>query len=479
MNTELIDLSNNLKSNFFEYFKATWSIYSDERLIVADYHEYLCNQAQELGGYILRRERPPHKWTVVNIPPGTSKSSIWSIAFPTWLLANDPSVFTINSSYSYELSAQFVRKSLKIIKSDFFKYLFGEIELTKETESYFETNQNGGRYATSTGGTITGVHGNLFIHDDPLSVQDSSSKAKRDSANRFIFEATVDRVRDKEITPFILVMQRLHEEDPTESILTKNIKLNHICLPAELSNMTTEGLEYLYNDGLLDPVRIGQVVIEEKKEELGSVSYAGQYEQNPIVKGGNKIKGEWFNYTTLKELPTTLKWDLWLDGAYTKQTANDPTGIMITAFLNNILYIRYAGSKHLEMPELLKWLQVLGVEHEIKANSRVFIEPKATGLTLQQLLRQSHFNPVLIESKLVGEGKEARIQTASPKVDAGKVTLIKNNWNSEFIYQLEGFPNCKNDEYVDLIGYAVDYYYKMNYSAPKTGNATYNPNVRF
>jgi hypothetical protein len=60
----------------------------------------------------------------------------------------------------------FVSKCLKIINSDSFQQLFGKIILTKETESHFETQQNGGRYATSTGGTIVGVHSNVIINDD-------------------------------------------------------------------------------------------------------------------------------------------------------------------------------------------------------------------------------------------------------------------------------------------------------------------------
>ena len=460
MNSKLQILADRLKDDYYSFFCFFWPLISDEKLIKANHIKYICDELTILGKAIIKREKPEFDWYIINIPPGTSKSSIVSVLWPTWLLCNDPSIFIINSSYSDDLSSGFVRKSKRVINNPAFEQLFGKIEMFKETESFFETSKGGGRYATSTGGTITGYHGNVIIPDDPLSAKQSYSKAFRDSANNYNDTTLEDRVRSKIITPFVMVMQRLHDEDPTGHILAKGLKVKHICLPAELGPTTTEGLENIYTDGLLDPVRMPKEVLEKKKKALGSFAYAGQYDQNPHPEGGGKIKGKWFERIHSKELPAGITWDMWIDGAYTKSTKNDPTGLMICGIHENTLYIRHSKCAFLEMPDLLTLVPQYAEEFGFTGNSMVYIEPKASGKSLKQMLKQQSIklNPIEIESGLVNEGKEARMNVASPKVEAGRVCLVIGGWNEEFIEQLEGFPTAKHDEYVDLLGYACEMY---------------------
>lgn len=453
-------LKNRLKDEYYSFFCFFWPIISDEKLVSSKHIKYICNELDKLGKSIISRNKPEYDWYIFNVPPGSSKSSMISILWPCWLLTNDPSIFIINDSYSSDLSDGFVRKSKRVLNNEVFIQLFGRIEMVKETESFFETNKGGGRYSTSTGGTITGYHGNVIIVDDPLSAEQSYSKAARDRANRFLTTTLPDRVRNKLITPFVMVMQRLHEDDPTGHILSKGLSVKHICLPAELGENTTKGLENLYIDGYLDKNRIGANVIEKKRKELGSFGYSGQYDQNPHPGGGGKIKREWFNFMHEKELPANISWDMWIDGAYTNSTKNDPTGIQICALVGNTLYIRFGICAFLEMPELLKKIEIITNEFTFTSNSMIYIEPKASGKSLKQMIKQNYpkLNPIEIQSVLVSEGKEARIQVAAPKVEVGRVTIVLGNWNDEYLSQLEGFPTAKHDEFVDLLGYACEKY---------------------
>jgi predicted phage terminase large subunit-like protein len=457
----LIKLSNNLKSNFYEFFKFFWPLASSDSLVLSKHIDFICRDAQIIGEYIIKNEVPQHKWNIYNVPPGSTKSTILSILFPTWLIANNAGLFVINTSYSATLATRFVRKSLEIIQSQSFQTLF-PTKLIKTTESYFETDKGGGRFATSIGGTITGMHANVNIIDDPINVEQSYSEAERAKANRYITETLPDRVRNKEKAPIIMIMQRVHEDDPTGHVLNKKLSTHHICLPSELSEHTTKGLEYIYTNGFLCPVRINEGICKDKRAELGTFGYSGQYLQNPVPKGGGKIKRSWFNEIHEKELPADLVWDLWIDGAYTKSTSNDPTGMILTAFKDKILYIKHGSHAWLEMPQLLKKVPEYCKLNGFVQNSMIYIEPKASGHSLKQMLINATLHNVkLIESKLVGEGKEARIQTASPKVESGRVTVVKGQWLDEFYSQLEGFPNVKHDEYVDLIGYACDKYFNV------------------
>lgn len=464
INEEVEIFAKDLKESYYDFFMFFWPLISADDYVDAPHIRYICNELQELGQHIINRTKPPYDWYLINIPPGSSKSSMVSVLWPCWLLAHDASVFIISSSYSAGLSQRDVRKSRNIIDSPVFIALFGEVKMAKDTEHHFETAKTGGRYATSTTGTIVGYHGNVFIHDDPLSVEMSYSEAERIRANRFVTETAPQRVRNKEITPQLIIMQRLNEEDPTGYIIERGLNAKHIVLPAELDEITTA--PELYQDGLLDPNRMPRQVLIKKRKELGDTAYEGQYGQRPFKKGGNILKSKWFPVINEKEVPGGITWEMWIDGAYTKQTSNDPSGIMIAGFLNHKLYIRYFIEAYMELPDLLEQVKQAASIYDIGAISGVYVEPKASGKSLVQMLYNTGLNMIEIEGHLVGQGKAARAHTAAPTANAGGVILVDGNWNETFLHQLEGFPNAKHDEAIDLLGYAVDHYFVQPEEVP-------------
>lgn len=446
-----------LKADFYDFFLFFWNCISHQDLVESPHIKLIATELQQLSDYIINEKKPPYDWLIINVPPGSSKSSLVSVMFPVWLMTIKNSIFTINTSYSWDLSVDFVRKSRAIFDSEEYVDLFGKQVLKKNAEDFFETSTGGGRYATSTGGTVTGKHANVIIIDDPISSEMSYSAASRDRANRFILETLTTRKRDKEKTPIIMIMQRLHEDDPTGHIVGKDLNVKQICLPAELSVNCTH--PEIYTDGLLCPQRMGPAVLATEKKTLGSFGYSGQYGQTPVPDDGGKIKKAWFKYCQNTESPTG-NYDIWVDGAYTDKTKNDPTGVLICKKHDNRLFIKYCSSKWFEMPELLKFITDISLRFDCR---NVYIEPKASGKTLKQLLLQkTSLNAIEIHSHLTSEGKEARVQAAAPAIESGRVILEAGTWNDEFIGQLAQFPNGKHDEYCDLIGYAVSHYFNKS-----------------
>lgn len=297
---EIQDIKKAVGDRFYTFFVFFWPLISTDEFVYSKHIEFICNELNDLGHHIINRTKPPHDWYIFNVPPGTTKSSIISVMWPIWLITHDPSVFVINSSYSAGLSERDVRKSKSIITSPEYSTIFGEVKMAKNTESYFETVQGGGRYATSTGGTIVGFHGNVNMHDDPLSVEMSYSPADRARANRFVTETMTQRVRNKDITPQVIIMQRLNEQDPTGYIVERGLNVKHYVLPDVLDEKTTH--PELYTNGLLDPVRLSYDVIERKRKELGEISYSAQYKQNPTSKESLLYD----DFETYTDLPATI-----------------------------------------------------------------------------------------------------------------------------------------------------------------------------
>src|SRR6202035_4256090 len=95
----------------------------------------------------------------------------------------------------------------------------------------FLTTNQGFRYSTSVGGTLTGRGGNLIIVDDPIKPEDALSDAKRSSVNEWFDRTLYSRLDDKRNDVIILIMQRLHIDDLTGHVLGKEPWV-HLNLPA-------------------------------------------------------------------------------------------------------------------------------------------------------------------------------------------------------------------------------------------------------
>lgn len=477
MNEEMIKraalsaLSQKCRSSFFAFFQEFWGVIIQEDLVLNWHMEYLCNELQELSHNIVTRQ--PKKYDlIINIPPSTTKSTICTIMYPAWLWTQDPSLRIITNSYSYDLALDHAIKSRDIIISKKYQVLFPEVRLRrdKSAKMNYETTKTGARYATSTGGTITGKHAHLIINDDPLNPGQAASDTEREKANDHTKTLSSRKV-DKANTPMVTIMQRLHEGDVTGYLLSRKAEMiKHICLPAELSNMVkpTE-LKDRYIDGLLDPRRLSRMILDEQKIDLGSRAYSGQYDQNPIDSSGAIVKREWIQLATGHTINSILALcrnrrvpiNFYIDTAYTDNKENDPTGIIATCAYGDNLLVLHACKVWLEFPELCRWLVGYVDSLGYSNSSAVKIEPKANGLSLiQQLRATTKLN--IIATPSPKDSKIVRFTAAAPTIEAGRLILLPGEWNEEYLEELNGFPTKLHDEYVDITGYAIDDYHKMN-----------------
>jgi len=453
-----------VKRSYYQFFLEFWDTVVQDPFEYNWHIEYICNELQAVGERIIAREVKEYD-LVINVSPGESKSTICTILFPVWLWTRDPSLRIITGSYSGSISIKHSTSSRDCIRSEKFRRLFGEevnVRPDIDAKTLYANDRGGERYCTSTGASVTGNHGHIVIIDDPINPAQTASEAALLTAENWITKTLPTRVVDKKIVPTILIMQRLHEKDPT-TIFLKQRNIRHICLPADDSfPVIPESLRANYVNGLMNPTRTDRAVLESMIDKLGSLEYAGQFGQQPTSQASAIIRRAWWKYYTADDMPAGLVWDMWIDGAYTKSGNNDPTGIMICAFdrVQKRLFIRYAEAARMEMPELLRRVGTLCERFGLSSRSRVYIEPKASGKSLKQLLGETgDVSAVEITGTLIGEGKEARIQTAAPRVESGRVYLSGDASCELVIYQNETFPRGNADEFVDLLGYACDKYF--------------------
>ena len=392
---------------------------------------------------------------IINMPPRYGKTELVIKIFVAWCLAKVNNSKFIHLSYSDSLALDNSSQTKEYIQSDAFQRLWS-MELKKDAQSKKKwfNEYGGGMYATASGGAITGFGAGVdgvdgfsgaILIDDPLKPDDAFSETERNKVNNR-YNNTIRSRTNTDATPIIVIMQRLHEDDLSGFLLAggSGEKWNHLCLPA--LNESNEPLyPHKHTFEQLESIR-----------QADRYTFAGQYMQTPSPDEGGEWKREWFRIINREELPNDIIWQMFIDGAYTKDTKNDPTGLQISGKSGNDLYILSSIDKYLEMPQLIKYIPSYMDSVGVNINM-IKVEPKASGKSLVQLIQQgTKLNISEIKTDFVRVSKIERARSSAPYLEGGRVFLVKGSWNEAFLHQVALFPNGKHDEHIDLTAYSIE-----------------------
>lgn len=396
------------------------------------------------------------KRLIINIPPRYGKTELAIKMFIAWSLARNPQSKFIHLSYSSDLALDNSSHTKEYIESDSFQQLWPQ-QLKKDSKSKAKwfNEFGGGVYATSSGGAITGFGAGVsdsktfsgaILIDDPIKIDEALSDRTRNFINERYNSTIRSRVNDRD-TPIIVIMQRVHEQDLSGFLLDggSGEQWEHLCLPA-----LNELNEPLWSDkhtfAELEQIR-----------QANRYNFAGQYMQQPAPSEGGEWRKDWFKIVDKSEVPLqSLKWELIIDGAYTKDTANDPSGFQIGAKWDNNYVILSSIDKYLEMPDLLKFIPnyISGSGVDVKLT---LVEPKASGKSIKQMIyNETKLNIAEIKSKFVNQSKIENARVCAPYIESGRILLIKGSWNDAYLQQVSTFPNAKHDEHIDLTAYGIE-----------------------
>lgn len=429
------------KRSFYRFVQEFWDTVVTEKPHWNWHIDYLCTELQTVGERVIARLPKEHD-LIINVPPGTSKSTVCSIMFPVWMWTRDKSIKTITASYAAALSLEQSVKSRRIIESDKFKKLYPDIKLLHDqnVKSNYQTKEGGTRYTTSTGGMVTGLHSHLIITDDAQSPELAFSEKERKKTNEWISSTLSSRKVDKEISVMITIQQRLHPQDVTGYLLSKNKNYKHICLPATLTgHLQPAILATNYVDGLLDPIRLNNKILQEMQVDLGTRAYNTQILQNPTGDEDAIIKEKWLKIITREQYEEIRKRpdpavNFTVDTAYTEDKKNDPSALVAYSRIGDQLFILGCSQVWKEFPAFCEHLVDYTKQQGYTSRSRILVEPKAVGLSIVQAFKKTGLN--VIADTPPTSSKLERLHAISPKVEAGKVILVEGSWNSLLISEV-------------------------------------------
>jgi len=264
----------------------------------------------------------------------------------------------------------------------------------------------------------------ILVHncDDAHNAIEAESEVIRKGVLSWWDEALSTRLNDPKTGAFVVVMQRLHQEDLAGHILSKNTgDWCHLCLPMEYDPgrhcVTSIGWEDPRTDDgeLLCPERFGPDEVRILKSRLGPTATAGQLQQIPEPKGGGILKRDWWGVYEL-ELGAQPRHQFEyvvasLDPAFTSKQENDPSGFVVLG-----VYRDMGRPKVVLLHAWKKWLELHGrtIEREHNEDKKTFIRRAMPEWGLVEWVAHDcsrlRVNQLLIEDKASGHSVAQEIK---------------------------------------------------------------------
>jgi predicted phage terminase large subunit-like protein len=416
---------------------------------------------------------------LINIPPRHMKSSGVCVAWPAWIWAQEPneegdyptkgfwgpSVQFLYASYAQSLSNRDSAKCRRLMRSPWYRRNWGhlfEFSGDQNAKIRFENDQMGYRIATSVDGLATGEGGDIVVVDDPHNTKQAESETVREACLTWWDETMSTRLNDPRTGAFVIIMQRLHENDLTGHILeTEGADWTHLCLPArfEPDHPTVWARDPRTELGqLLWPVRVPETTMVKLERRLGPYAVAGQLQQRPAPREGGLFKHEYFEHAMIDRanLPQgrvrVRHWDL----AATELKATDmrgarTAGVLMSRSMDGRYFVedcRTAAKGGNAVKKLIHEVAVL--EDGKGVTISLPQDPGQAGKT-QRRDFMVLLDGFVVRSSLEGaEGsKEKRAEPFATQCEAGNVYLVKAPWNKEFLDEITMFPGGVRKDIVD------------------------------
>lgn len=440
------------RQSFYQFFLEFWPLIAAEKLHEAWYIRKLCDELQYISERVFRDESKLYD-LIWNCPPGTSKSSVVSILWQPWVWTRMPSARFITGSYSERLALDLSRKSRDVVLSEKYQRLFPRIKLREDqnTKGYFANTQGGIRYAVGVGGSVIGIHAHFIAVDDPIDPQAALSDLLLAESNNWMSETLSRRKVNVMKTVTVLIMQRLHQDDPTGNMIDRGGRIKQFILPGDDTwEIKPSQYREFYQEGLLDPERLPREGLNEAYKELGEAGYAGQIGQSPIPRGGAMFKVDRLTFATEAPSSWTRGPIRYWDKAGTLKGGAYTVGTKEALSHDGKLWVLDVVRDQLDSGRREQLIDNTAVLDGKKCRTVVEQEPGSSGKgdaesTVRRLTRKGYRASM---DKVTGD-KELRADLFSQWVNLGDVVMLIAPWNRDFIQELRYFPRSKYKDQVD------------------------------
>lgn len=431
-----------------------------------DFRRFHVELINKLQNFVFYPEQRTAKNLYIGMPPRFGKSQIIKY-FIAWCYCLNPSCNFIFTSYGDELVKKASKEIRACIEMKFFRKLFHfGIDPAVAGADLWQVYGGGAFRAATLQGVITGFgagtadnsqFGGALIIDDFLKATDANSKAEKQAVIDSYNITLKSRLNNPDV-PIIIIAQRLAVDDLIGYIEENEREDWEFYL---IKGYNEEKQKSIWED------RISTETLQKMKLQIPFV-FNSQYQQEPIVPGGDIFKSEWWRFYNPADMGYNyLKIYICADTAMKTGEANDYSCLMAFGVLRGaVKEIHLLDMVHgkFEAPDLekifigfyTKWRQPqkYGV-----ICSAVYIEDKASGTGLIQSVKRKGI-PILPMKP--NKDKFTRSQEAIPHIANGFFKLpnsASDPISAKVIAECEAFRadmSHKHDDIVDTICYGIE-----------------------
>ena len=430
--------------NFLSFVEYIWPDF-----ISGEHHRRIAKIFDDVAEGKLKR-------VIINLAPRHTKSQFASRLLPAWFIGKYPKKQVLQVSNTSELAEGFGREVRNLLGTEEYNAIFPDVELRSDSKAAgrWSTNQGGVYFATGVGAALAGRGADLAIIDDPHTEAEALSAIHNPGVYDKVFDWYTTGIR-----------QRLQ---PGGAIIVVQTRWS-------LRDLTGQILEQAANSGAKEEWKVfdfpailpsGRPLWSEfwSLEELESVKrdiplskWEAQYQQNPTSDETAIIKRDWWQEWPSREPPKCEYTLMSFDTAYeSKQSADYSAMTYWGIFFNeetsqDQIILLDAWRAKVEFPDLKEKALELYKEHQPDS---VIIEKRASGASLIPELRKMGI-PVQEFTPSRGNDKITRLHAIADVFASRMVWAPTTRWAAEVIEEVAGFPNARNDDFVDTVSQAI------------------------
>lgn len=422
---------------------------------------------------------------VISEPPGFMKSVTCNIMWPAYHWATQKSSSKwFHGSFDITLMHRDARRLLDLLSSPKFRAIYPEFTLgntSARAVGQFMNGHGGWRMCSTPESRGLGWHFHFMVIDDPIKpsqlrggVVDPKALSKADT---WIRQTLAGRHADPKNFHRILVMQRLHEQDPAGAMLGEG--WDHLCIP-----MRYEPKAFAYGaqsnkDGwdrgsklggaaafdprkeegeLAWPARFSEEIVAAKESEMLPADVAAQHQQNPVPAEGNVIKEAFIafrNDATLPNFEGKLVLQCWDFGFKGTDKSHSRTVGSLWAYDGTHFDLLDVVFDVADYPAAKAMFRRAQQRPGWSAARNKYIEAKANGPAVEADLRDEISGLTLWDP-----GRDDKLTRMLPHLDVWIERLVRVPprsvwWVDEYIKEITRFPRYGKDDLWDVTSMAL------------------------
>lgn len=417
---------------------------SDSEFIISSHHLAIVDSLMAMYRGELTDD---HIHLLVNMPPRYGKTLLMCY-FVAWLFARHPRQKVMHLSCSDSLVVDNTKLIKKVMKSVEYQTLW-PTNFTQDLENNFILEAGGYMYSSSTGGEVIGKGcgstddkewGGFLWIDDPLKPGDATSDTVRKKVNKLVAWAIRTRRNNPRKTPCVMVMQRLHDADPTGFVLDTEdgSKWEHLKMKALQDNGSA-----------LWPMKHTVDELEQMRKD-DKWEFFSQYQQEPVPD-----EGDYFVESDARfyaKVPEGLEYYICSDIGLSAGKGDFTEHAVLGVDAKDNVYIVDWWSGQVDDYDVVESLVTMIKRYRPRFTGH---EAGPTFKAIEGSLKRKLMDErcyVPIEVTPAAGKKDAKASTFQALWRANKVYLpTKQRWADDLLAQMLRFPTGKYDDKVDAL----------------------------